>query len=127
MLFSVKRSGSNFSGSGKYIGLNWIPNTGIKTPVPAGSNTVPFPLQAGSWYSLEHSLSRNGRIGYFLSVSVKQEQIEEMLNTFYFAVNILCSEVNMFISAVNMFIVQGICSFFQTIFGERGTLLCPFN
>jgi hypothetical protein len=28
---------------------------------------------------------------------------------------------------VNMFIVQGICSFFQTIFGERGTLLCPFN
>ena len=26
---SVNRSGSNFSGSGKYVGSKWIPNTGI--------------------------------------------------------------------------------------------------
>ena len=45
---SVKRSGSNFSGSGKYLGSLWIPNKLIKTAVPAGSVVVPFPEGDGS-------------------------------------------------------------------------------
>jgi hypothetical protein len=45
---SVKRSGSNFSGSGKYLVSCWIPNTDIITPVPAGSVIVPFPEGDGS-------------------------------------------------------------------------------
>ena len=45
---SVKRSGSNFSGSGKYFGSFWIPKTLIKTAVPAGSVVVPFPEGDGS-------------------------------------------------------------------------------
>jgi len=45
---SVKRSGSKISGSGKYWGSCWIPNTDTKTPVPAGSVIVPFPAGDGS-------------------------------------------------------------------------------
>ena len=45
---SVKRSGSNLSGSGKYLASFWIPNTDTKTAVPAGSVIVPFPDGDGS-------------------------------------------------------------------------------
>ena len=45
---SVKRSGSNFSGFGKYVGSWCRANTGIKIPVPTGSLIFPFPLGAGS-------------------------------------------------------------------------------
>jgi len=45
---SVKRSGSKISGSGKYCGSLWIPNTDTSTAVPAGSVIVPFPEGDGS-------------------------------------------------------------------------------
>ena len=71
LLFSsVKRSGSNFSGSGKYFGSWWIPNTGIQTPVPTGIFIVLIPVGPVISQSMQQFLSRKGSIGYFLSVSV---------------------------------------------------------
>jgi hypothetical protein len=66
----VKRSGSNFSGSGKYVASECRPNTGIYTPDPTGSVIDPVPVGAGSSYSMQHVLSTKGTIGYFLRVSV---------------------------------------------------------
>lgn len=63
---SLKRSGSNFSGSGKYSGSLCMPWKGICILVPT-SRTICVP---GTWYSLLHTRGVPGIGGCFLRVSV---------------------------------------------------------
>jgi hypothetical protein len=57
------------------------------------------------------------------SVSLwKQDEVQQMCETF--SITVTNFVIN---SLVNMLIVQWICSLFQTMFDERGIVLCLFN
>lgn len=67
---SLKRSGSNFSGSGKYSGSWWSPNTGIKILHPF-SILNPASSMKQSWVQF---LVRADIGGYFLNASSRRAE-----------------------------------------------------